>query len=463
MKKGVSLVILTILTLFAFNTSIFGNLYTFAIDSNYSTDDTQYFCMEDWTSLSDWSQCNGDPDYESSIIANLDPRHTYEYDVESVNGSFTPENITFKTDYWSDENIGDHYQHAGIYREELTLNNSLEWVINLTISIDPNFADGLSSFAGGIFINIDNENKEPMLQVNVGDPSGVPANHRLSGLAYYYDSNDTRNEFLHTANNDVNNIIESGNFALKKNVSGLYVFFPSEIPGDLGWRYLGNEALLLQRGTPTFIRLDFRKWYVRPNIIRIENIEYYALVQMQEPIDNIKPTIDHISDLILEYSNASYTLVWHPYDLNPSCYTLLLNGSQLVTASWNGSMITFDTSISTLGVYNYTLIVYDQNGNFASDSILITIIDTTIPFIIPTSDISMYENETETIKWIITEENPSTYRILRNNEVIQSGEWHGSNITIELKDLSPGVYFYTLYVIDECGNDICKFNFIHNN
>ena len=80
-------------------------------------------------------------------------------------------------------------------------------------------------------------------------------------------------------------------------------------------------------------------------------------------------------DLNLTIGEEYRTITWYPEDNHPDSYEILLNGSVIEAGSWDGSLISFDVPTEIAGTFNYTLVVYDEIGNNASDSVLVRVFD----------------------------------------------------------------------------------------
>ncbi|MGM0687388.1 MAG: hypothetical protein ACQET3_10495, partial [Promethearchaeati archaeon] len=106
-----------------------------------------------------------------------------------------------------------------------------------------------------------------------------------------------------------------------------------------------------------------------------------------------------------------------------------------------------------VGTYNYTLVVYDTSGNWVSDTVFVTVVDTTPPTIDSPEDIEYEFGSTgHNITWTPTDELPDQYEVYRNGSLIDSGEWNGSPISLGVDGLDVGTYNYTLVVYDTSGN-----------
>ncbi|MFQ5978853.1 MAG: right-handed parallel beta-helix repeat-containing protein [Candidatus Heimdallarchaeota archaeon] len=91
------------------------------------------------------------------------------------------------------------------------------------------------------------------------------------------------------------------------------------------------------------------------------------------------PTIFGPQDLTYEAGTLDHKISWYPDDDHPANYVIYQNNSHETGGEWNGSSIILPVDGLAIGVYNFTLIVYDEAGNWASDTVLITVVDTTPP------------------------------------------------------------------------------------
>ncbi len=95
--------------------------------------------------------------------------------------------------------------------------------------------------------------------------------------------------------------------------------------------------------------------------------------------DIFPPTIDHPLDLLTYTPNATGTIIWHAYDTYPKEYVLVIDGVQLPSQSWNGGPISAGFDNLYEGLYNFTLIVYDQADNWVSDTVWVYVTQKALP------------------------------------------------------------------------------------
>ncbi|MFW9794550.1 MAG: ABC transporter substrate-binding protein, partial [Candidatus Thorarchaeota archaeon] len=90
--------------------------------------------------------------------------------------------------------------------------------------------------------------------------------------------------------------------------------------------------------------------------------------------DTIDPVIEGPDDMNITAGDVGENIVWNVTDHNPSTYSILLNGAEEDTGSWNnGEPIVFNLSDLTVGDYNVTLIANDLMGHSNADTVLVSV------------------------------------------------------------------------------------------
>ncbi|MCH8908320.1 MAG: hypothetical protein IH840_14630, partial [Candidatus Heimdallarchaeota archaeon] len=174
-------------------------------------------------------------------------------------------------------------------------------------------------------------------------------------------------------------------------------------------------------------------------------------------VDGSIPIITSSGDIAISEGSTGNSISWIPTDANPTIYDLFLDGSPLVQGvAWtSGIQITRNVDGLSLGAHIYTLTVYDDGGNSASESITVTVVDGTNPTITSSGDISISAGSTgNSISWKPVDTNPTTYDLfLDGSPLIQGVAWiSGVPITRNVDGLSLGAHIYTLTVYDDGGN-----------
>ncbi|MHA2100122.1 MAG: hypothetical protein ACW99A_15715, partial [Candidatus Kariarchaeaceae archaeon] len=149
------------------------------------------------------------------------------------------------------------------------------------------------------------------------------------------------------------------------------------------------------------------------------------------------------------------SISWTVSDSFPSNYALFRNGIQVETGSWNNSfpVVTIVDNLA-VGIYNFTLLIYDTTGNSNFDTVWVTVTDSINPLINSPPDTSYEVGATgNVLSWVATDNNPSIYTIYKDGVSFDSGTWSsGSPITSDVDGLTTGIYNFTIVISDTSSN-----------
>ena len=171
--------------------------------------------------------------------------------------------------------------------------------------------------------------------------------------------------------------------------------------------------------------------------------------------DGTPPNVTDYGNQTVEAGSTNQNVNWNATDRYPAYYELYRDGVLIATNPWSSSTNISDLiDTSTLGLYNYSIIVFDQSGNNMTDTIFINIVDTTNPLILtnPTTNISFYSGIFgNDLTWTVYDLYPANYSILLNSSVYQNGDWT-NNVTTNVDSLAIGYYNLTIVFRDTSGN-----------
>ena len=190
-----------------------------------------------------------------------------------------------------------------------------------------------------------------------------------------------------------------------------------------------------------------------------------AIIQIRKGIDMEDPIISNApNDFTIELGYSGQNISWTATDDNPDSYTIELQGMGIVegpTLWTSGNTINYNIT-EGYGVGSYVYIVYftDDYGNFITDSVVVTVEDTTNPVItVSPNNFTVEQGYTgQSISWTATDANPGTYTIqlIGTGIVVSSTPWFNNTPVVYniLDEYGVGSYVYTVNFTDDYGNFI---------
>lgn len=156
--------------------------------------------------------------------------------------------------------------------------------------------------------------------------------------------------------------------------------------------------------------------------------------------------------------SENITISWHLEDEYPSEIALYLDSDLDEEVDWTNTsyVYTYNVTGFELGTYELRLVATDQNENSIEDVITLRIYENVTPSISGPDDLEFFFTDTGySLRWNITEENPSMYVIERNGTEIETGEVDPLQpfVEVSLDGLSIGLHIYVLRVNDTSGNE----------
>jgi hypothetical protein len=94
-------------------------------------------------------------------------------------------------------------------------------------------------------------------------------------------------------------------------------------------------------------------------------------------VDSTHPILDTPDDVEFTVGETGNTIDWLPSDSRPTSYEVFVNSVSTFSGDWNASSEHIVVNLDGLivGSYNYTCVVYDEGGNSAIDTVIVTVND----------------------------------------------------------------------------------------
>ena len=185
-------------------------------------------------------------------------------------------------------------------------------------------------------------------------------------------------------------------------------------------------------------------------------------VKIEDTIQpTVAPTLGSAQNLQIPVAQTGHSLTWVASDLQPDNYTLWENGTILHTGLWGaGEAITFPLTLTSIGIFNFTLQVTDKALNTASSQVFVQAIDTLAPRISVINSLLTIEfgSTGNELIWDVIETSTWNYTITRDSKILAEGQTEGNRILQENIDgLNRSIYLYKLSIIDSEGNIASKY------
>ncbi|MCD4843066.1 MAG: PGF-pre-PGF domain-containing protein [Methanosarcinales archaeon] len=172
------------------------------------------------------------------------------------------------------------------------------------------------------------------------------------------------------------------------------------------------------------------------------------------------PTIPIITtpfDQVIEIDSESY-IQWTITEPDPGMYWVLKDDEEFVSSQsyYDGEEITVLIDSSIAGTWSYTIFATDESGNEASDEAEVVINEAPSPPILTTPpDQFIYQGDTGTIVWTITESDPNMYWVYKDGEEVVSPQsyYDGEEITVQIDSSIAGRQTYSIFASDTSGDE----------
>jgi PGF-pre-PGF domain-containing protein len=174
--------------------------------------------------------------------------------------------------------------------------------------------------------------------------------------------------------------------------------------------------------------------------------------------DNNAPVITSPEDIEVDL-NGTASIEWILTDSNPDTYQVY-RGNVIIensTSYNNNQRITVQVRTDTAGTFTYMIQATDESGNEASDEVSVTVIvtDNNAPVITNPGDMEVDLGETVNIEWTITEPDPDTYQVYRDDvRIVDTTSYISTQkITIPVNTGEIGTFTYMIQATDKSGNE----------
>ncbi|MFV2014334.1 MAG: Kelch repeat-containing protein, partial [Candidatus Heimdallarchaeota archaeon] len=172
-------------------------------------------------------------------------------------------------------------------------------------------------------------------------------------------------------------------------------------------------------------------------------------------IDVDPPVIISSGDKFLELGAVSSAISWQLMDPSNGIYEIKLDDQTVDTGNFvDGQIISLVPYGLDLGNYILKMTATDLEGNSASDTLMLFVVEVEPPIIIGPDDLEIEFFEfNKNITWILEDLTPANYNVTQNGTLIDGGEWaNGDTVVVNLDPLPLGSHVFEITVTDVYDN-----------
>ncbi len=275
---------------------------------------------------------------------------------EFFSGTLYQHEIIIQIDSWKSFNW-----LPGIYNLTLSVKNEYEdtvthttWIEIIFIISDP-YANSVVLAASMWSLNVDNALGSPD-----GDGALIFADYGNGYLTLDMGENE---EILNEAGDDFTIIAKGGEYLVS---AGNDLSRPLIQLGSGN----GNTSFDLSTGALEIAR------YVRVEYSIGDNVVLDAIIAINyNKADYDPPTIIGPTDFDVWINQSFIVIQWEVFDRSPWNYSILVDGAVDQSGPWFDSIIRYSYSITSIGIVEITLILFDVLGHHSDDIVTIEILD----------------------------------------------------------------------------------------
>ena len=168
------------------------------------------------------------------------------------------------------------------------------------------------------------------------------------------------------------------------------------------------------------------------------------------------PEVVFLSSREYNISNSNVTIFWSITDLSPGTIAVYVDGMLSPNQEFTSTRSEV-LNLSSIAIYNYTIIATDELGNTNRTEYFITVFDKQAPDVVsmPLVYIPLGSSTGRVINWTVSDTNPDSFGLTNDfSQAPVNGTW-SNNQTVQFTistELPLGIYNVSLYINDTLGN-----------
>ncbi len=169
-----------------------------------------------------------------------------------------------------------------------------------------------------------------------------------------------------------------------------------------------------------------------------------------------EPLISSPDDVSYEAGTPGNSITWRVENFDPVSYALYRDGVLLDSQTWPGGPdLTIDVNNLYPSQYNYTVAIQGSGGRILSDTVFVSVVDSTAPSLGHPSDrTAEYGSTVGPIQWSVSDLYPGNYTLFIDGIFSTANSWTSGSISLPIEELGLGEHIFSITVFDAFGNSV---------
>jgi hypothetical protein len=188
--------------------------------------------------------------------------------------------------------------------------------------------------------------------------------------------------------------------------------------------------------------------------VGVYNIDGGGGAQDRFPMQYVvtEPIINTPMDVWMAEGSVDNEIEWLPFDDFLKEWDVTVDGEPFAADIWNFESIIVNIDSLTYGTHIVFITVWDVDGNYVNDTVIVHVYDDTPPEIFGPGDTVLFIGVVLTLEWDVSDLNPTDYVVNIDGTEYETSNWTSGVLSINFDGIDTGEHNITMTIYDVDGN-----------